>query len=331
MKKVLLFLIFWCSLAYAQAPDSARLFISQGNTYYTTKNYPRAIEAYRKAMDLRPLQSTIPYNIACCYSLMGNHSGALEYLARAIELGSYSFDQDEDFNNIRGTKGYKKLLTKATKLLAEARMRNWEPVVLLPDQFDSTKAYPLLVALHGYGGEPVNFSQAFRTTCNRLGYILCCPYAPEIQGLTAFSWGDLERSDSLAERRIMASIALMRERYRIDTARTILCGFSQGGALAYRMGLKHAPLFRGAVPIAGFYDTTCTASLPRAREAGFRLYILLGQLDSDWLTASNLEAARALMAGGISYSLNTFAGVGHAFPGDADVELGRAIEWIEQK
>jgi predicted esterase len=315
--------------AVAQPQDSTAIYIQQAGTAYTVKDYAGSVTAYKNSLRFRPDNPTVVFNIACNYSLMGDRKEALRWLSKAVDMGMYSFDEDEDMDNIRSTKEYKKILARADKLLAAIKDRTAEPVTVLPDGYDPGRPHPLLVAMHGFGGEPQNFSKAFAKACGSRGYILCCPYAPVVMGKAAFHWGDGE-NDGLAEKRVLESIALMRTRYNIDTSRLVLAGFSQGGYMAYLLGLKHSNLFRGAVPIAGRYDTLLNRYLEKASGEGIKYYILIGELEPDNRRQSNLEAMRQLMAAGISASLNAYRGVGHAFPGDPDFELARALEWMER-
>ncbi len=90
------------------------------------------------------------------------------------------------------------------------------------------------------------------------GYIICCPYGPDIMGKMSFGW---EERDS-AEKRIRETIEFMDDRYKIDKEKIILLGFSQGGTMAYYIGLKNADLFKGIITIAGYYDSSFNQLLP---------------------------------------------------------------------
>lgn len=326
---ILLVFMITGARAAAQPQDSVALYIQQAGTAYTIKDYAGSIAAYRNALRLRPGDPTAVFNIACNYSLLGDKKEALRWLSKAVDLGMYRFDGDRDMDNIRGEKGYRKILARADKLLAAIKDRTSDPVTVLPDGYDPIRPYPLLVAMHGFGGEPQNFSKAFAKACSSRGYILCCPYAPVVMGKSAFNWGEGE-GDGLAEKRVLESIALMRSRYNIDTSRMVLAGFSQGGYMAYLLGLKHPGLFRGAIPIAGRYDTLLDQRLDTASKAGIKYYILIGELEPEGRRLSNLEAIKRMMDHGVTASLNAYSGVGHAFPGDPAFELGRALEWIER-
>lgn len=316
--------------AAAQTVDSAGHYIQRAGTAYTVGDYAGSIAAYKSSLRFRPENPTVVFNVACNYSLMGDKKEALKWLSQAVDLGMYSFDGDQDMDNIRGSKEYKKLLARADKLLAAIKERTADPVTVLPAGYDPGRPHPLLVAMHGFGGEPQNFSKAFAGACVKKGYILCCPYAPVVMGKAAFNWGEGD-SDGLAERRVLESINLMRSRYNVDTGRIVLAGFSQGGYMAYLLGLKHSGLFRGAMPIAGRYDTAFDRRLEQASRDGIKYYMLIGEMEPEGRRLSNLEAMGRMMEHGITASLNAYSGVGHAFPGEPDFELERALDWMEKR
>lgn len=328
MKKLMLLIIVLLglgSLAVAQT-DSGAIYVQMANTSYGQKLYRQSIDQYQAALRFRPGHTTVIYNIACNYSLLGDEKQALAWLNQAIDAGMYSFDEDKDLDNIRGAKGYKKALARADKLLREIRDRTNEPVVLLPDGFDSGNKYPLLIAMHGYGGEPVNFSKAFKTAGSKKGYIVCCPYAPEVMGKNSFNWGEWEPAD----KRIMETIAFLKAKYQIDEKRMIIAGFSQGGYYSYYMGLKHSDIFIGAIPIGPGYGPELEPLLAGAAKNKMKFYVMMGELEPEERINNNILAVKQFTQAGITASFNFFSGVGHALPGDADFELIRAIEWIEK-
>ena len=328
MKKLLLTitaLLGLASLAAAQT-DSGAVYIQMANTSYGQKLYRQSIDQYQAALRFRPGHIMVIYNIACNYSLLGDEKQAMAWLNQAIDAGMYNFDQDEDFNNIRKSKGYKKALARSAKLMEKIKGRTNQPVVLLPEGFDPGKKYPLLIAMHGFGGEPVNFSKAFKAAGSNKGYIVCCPYAPEVMGQASFNWGEWEQAD----RRIMETIALLKAKYQIDEKRMIIAGFSQGGYYSYYLGLKHPDIFIGSIPIGPGYGTELDPLMAEAAKNKIIFYVLMGELEPEERIEKNIQAIRQFTKAGITASFNFFSGVGHALPGDADFELVRAIEWIEK-
>jgi len=288
--------------------------------------YQIAIENYKSVLRFRPEHTAVTYNIACCYSLLNNRPEALKWLNKAIDLGLYAFDEDEDLNNIRETKEYKKLLNKANKLLNQMKQTKLEPVVIIPSDYGTNKIYPLLICMHGWGSNPIDLSKNFQKIPDLTGYILCFPYGSQIMGKTIFGWGE---GDS-AEKRINETIEFIQNRYKIDKERIILLGFSQGGTMAYYMGLKDAELFRGIIAIAGFYDTTFNQYLTNVKDKKIKFVVMIGGDEPEYRIQANLDGLSQLIKAGIGVSFQVYAGYGHTIPGDIDFEIRRAIEWLEK-
>jgi len=112
--------------------------------------------------------------------------------------------------------------------------------------------------------------------------------------------------------------------------RIILLGFSQGGTMAYYMGLKDAELFKGVIAIAGFYDTTFNQYLNNAKDKKIKFVIMLGGDEPEYRIQANLDGLNKLVKAGIGVSFQVYAGYGHTIPGDIDFEIRRAIEWLEK-
>lgn len=322
---VLLLLLF-SSSGLAQNADSANFYVGQASQAYQAKDYQAAAQAYIQALKHFPDYAVAAYNTACCYSLLNNRKEALKWLERAVDLGFYKFDQDPDMDNIRNTKEYKRIRDRALKLSAEMLKKTGNPVVGLPPDFDPTKTYGLLVALHGYGSDPNDIMQGLSGVPQKMGYIVMAPYGTHPLDMDRFNWGNRED----AERRVLETVKMTRERYRIDASRIILMGFSLGATNTYYIGTKNAELFRGIIPMAGMYDSSLDQFLPRSRENGLKVYIMFGELEPEAMHKANLEAVRSFIMSGITASLNVYARLGHAFPPNHKFELQRAIEWIEK-
>src|SRR5215218_5467650 len=84
------------------------------SAYYNTKQYSKSIEAYKKQIELGyGLVYNAIYNIACCYSLMGDRENALQWLQKAFDAGFRSYEnaqKDEDFGNIKSDPRFLKIV-----------------------------------------------------------------------------------------------------------------------------------------------------------------------------------------------------------------------------
>jgi phospholipase/carboxylesterase len=115
-------------------------------------------------------------------------------------------------------------------------------VLYVPTGYDPQRPAPLVVLLHGAGGDPRRAVDGIKRQAEARGTIVL---APASRGLT---W------DLIAERRFGEDArmldALLRElfaRYAVDPARVAIAGFSDGGSYALSLGLSNGDLFRRVV------------------------------------------------------------------------------------
>ena len=309
----------------AQNVDSANYYLKLAAQDYQAKDYQKAAQGYISALRHYPGYTAAVYNTACCYSLLNSQAEAIKWLEKAVDLGYYEFDRDPDMDNIRQTGKYKKLLSLSQKLNKDLEQKAGTPLVSLPQNYDSTKTYGLLVALHGSGSEPNTILQNLAGVPQRLGYIAMAPYGTHAYGPGRFNWNTMEDS----EQRVLETVKIAQARYHINPSRIILFGFSLGGTVTYHAGTKNAGLFKGIIPVAGTYDSSMDQFLPRSRENGLKVCIMFGDLDHETVVASNQVALKSFIMSGVTASLTAYARLGHAYPPSWEHDLQRAIEWVE--
>lgn len=109
---------------------------------------------------------------------------------------------------------------------------------------------PLVLALHGRASTgdtvPPYFGQRsletlFGPALRPLGAIIVAPDAPRN------NW-----TDPVAERAVVAFMEHMKERYPIDTLRTLVTGNSMGGMGSWFLAQRHPRAFRAVVPLTSF-------------------------------------------------------------------------------
>jgi predicted esterase len=118
--------------------------------------------------------------------------------------------------------------------------------VYVPSTYDGSKAYPLVIALHGMGGDENSYFEvynkgAFKTEAENHGYIVACPKGRKP---TSMYVGD-------AERDVMDVIEEMKRAYRIDASRIYLTGHSMGGFGTWSVAMNHPEVFAALAPVAG--------------------------------------------------------------------------------
>jgi predicted esterase len=116
--------------------------------------------------------------------------------------------------------------------------------VYVPKGYGRRKACPLLVLLHGAGGDERGFiGDELTALADAHGYILLV-----VRGrrLTFY--------DGVGERDVFDAMRRVRKRYKVDDERIYLMGVSMGGCGAWRLGVRHPDLFAALVPICGWSD-----------------------------------------------------------------------------
>ena len=111
-------------------------------------------------------------------------------------------------------------------------------ILYVPSSYDPGRPAPLLIFLHGAGGDPRRAIDGLKRHAEAQGAILMAPAA------AGRTW------DLVTERRFAGDAraidALLREvfaRYAVDPARVAIAGFSDGGSYALSLGLSNGDLF----------------------------------------------------------------------------------------
>lgn len=89
--------------------------IHLGNSYLERKEFEKALQHYRRALEAEPNDSIAHYNVACVYAQTQELEKALDALERAVECGYRDLEwmeKDPDLDNLRGLPRYKALVKK---------------------------------------------------------------------------------------------------------------------------------------------------------------------------------------------------------------------------
>lgn len=98
----------------AYEPDGWELWAPL-NPLYSSGEYAEAADRGRALVEAHPRYAGLFYNLACCESLAGRTTDALEHLRRAIDMSerfrAYAKD-DSDFDPIRDERAFKELIDR---------------------------------------------------------------------------------------------------------------------------------------------------------------------------------------------------------------------------
>ena len=129
----------------------------------------------------------------------------------------------------------------------------------IPANYDGSRAFPLVVALHGLGGtEDSMFGANYRVIpeAEKRGYIIAAPLGYRIDGGYGRNMGSDNKRSKLSEQDVMHVLELVRKDYKIDDQRIYLMGHSMGGnrnlgarcEISADLGVARANFRRGRSP-----------------------------------------------------------------------------------
>jgi len=197
----------------------------------------------------------------------------------------------------------------------------------VPSNYDPKVGAPLVVALHGYGGNHDYFfavvKDELKALCDRYGYIFVAPMGYSVSGwygapmsvpggpppasgnpparpLPAPQTGTPEeqlRERRLSEQDVLNVVDLVKREYRIDAHRVYLMGHSMGGFGAWYLGAQHADLWAAIAPMSG---TTPSHEIDVKTLAKMPVLVAVGGEEIPTVAASKARVEQLKAAGGIT-------------------------------
>jgi len=196
----------------------------------------------------------------------------------------------------------------------------------VPASYDPKVGAPLVVALHGYGGNQDYFFAVVKdlqALCDRYGYIFVAPMGYSVSGwygapmsvpggpppasgnaparpLPPPQTGTPEeqlRERQWSEQDVMNVVALVRKEYKVDPARIYLMGHSMGGFGAWYLGAKHAELWAAVAPMSG---TTPTHEIDVQTLKKLPVLVAVGGEEVPTVAASKAKVDALKAAGGVT-------------------------------
>jgi len=178
--------------------------------------------------------------------------------------------------------------------------------VYVPEYYDSSVAWPLLIALHGEQSQAANFIWSWLRNARALGAVL----------LTVTS---LQRTWSLEGRDIDSShihdcLKKVAERWRIRSDKVMLTGISDGGTFCYLSGLKEDSPVTHIAPFCANFHPLLVEKADKRRLRAVRVLITHGERDQMFPVDRAREARSSFLAAGANVRYNGVRDLAHAYP-----------------
>lgn len=294
------------------------------NKYWMEGKVDKVLNKVKEAAELYPEESfTTNLDFAAAYMHLGQLDETKRILEESLDKGILY--PKMYFQPILDNEEFKEIFRKWEELRNELQERaKSHYLVFEPEDYNKDMAYPLFIAIHGWGEDVELFSEFWKSNKLSREYILVLPQSSQVVGSKNFGWDNT----SLAHQEIASIYRKIVKDYNIDTNNIIVGGFSQGGALAIEIGIN-----KEYIPVKGFISL-CPVKpqsfnikdVNIAKEKGIKGCILTG--DQDLSLVDQKQMIDDFREAGFPYEFDITEGLGHWFPDDLSDKLNRYISFI---
>jgi predicted peptidase len=173
--------------------------------------------------------------------------------------------------------------------------------LFVPSAYDPAKPAPLLVALHGMGGDENSMFNTYadgrlQREAERTGMLVACPKGRD----SASMYRDAAAQD------VLDTVADVRRAWAVDGARIYLMGHSMGGYGTWSLAMAHPGVFAAIGPIAGGGNPAGVAAIAR-----IPMYVVHGDNDKTVPVQQSRVMVQAARAAGARVVYVEVKGGGH--------------------
>lgn len=200
-----------------------------------------------------------------------------------------------------------------------------------PMHYEPNYAYPLLVWLHGRGGDERQLKRIIPHISLR-NYVGVAPRGATIcgggrNGQGGYDWPQSHQDIVQAEMRIFEAIQAATMQMNISPSRIYLAGFDTGGTMALRLAMLHPGRFAGVLSLGGRFPTA-RAPLSRLNHARqVPLFIASGRDSTEYPPEDVCADLRLFHSAGMAVALRQYP-CGHEI---STVMLGDVDRWIMEQ
>lgn len=329
--------------------EDLNVYLHKASQAYRKGKFKEAAQNYLYVLRHDYADERAIYNLSCCYALMGEDELAAKTLLRAVKAGYTNVEHiknDKDFRFIKE----KPYFSNTMRQLEEWSSGLGEVVYVpgprlfkcrlhLPKKFDKKKSYPLVIGLHGNGGNADGFDPAWRLFGSpdfifaaaegpypyMLGYrskIKQCSWEIQIQDEELW-----KRADPLSVEYILGIARYLSKAYPVSSI--YLLGHSQGAGYAYITGIENPELIKGIICFGGkipdmdkSYSLLSMDDIEKA--SNLRVFIAHGTNDNMLQIKHAKKSKDLLEQHGYDVTFVEFSG-GHELDKQA---MQKAADWI---
>lgn len=189
------------------------------------------------------------------------------------------------------------------------------PAYFYPPEGKLTPKKPIIVWLHGRGGNPENDCHKWAKVATEHGWLLC-PAGPENRGGGARGWRNSWPSAKTTVDKTMAAFQKRFGKY-VKSKGHILIGFSEGAYAAMNIGVREPDVFDRWMILAAndaYWGADGLNELRKNKKRIKRVYLLTGEKDG--VVDNTRRVNESLEEEKVSVRLWTPNDIGHEVPAD---------------
>jgi predicted esterase len=187
---------------------------------------------------------------------------------------------------------------------------------------------PIVMYLHGRGGNAFEDCRKWARVARQFGWILC-PQGPAAGDNGGRTWNN---DADTANRIIDATVDALREKYkgRVRGHGNILIGFSEGAFIAQQVGLRDPVRWNRWLILAAndqYWFGDAPQLLEQNRAKIRRVYLFTGE--NDQVAENTKRAGELLKTARIPFRVKIVPGLGHEVPADRMItNYRRPLRWL---
>ena len=191
-------------------------------------------------------------------------------------------------------------------------------VLYVPESYDGTEPWPLVVALHGGSGDGNDFLWTWLAEARGRRFLLLAPTA---RGDTWSMMGP--DVDAPA---VCSMVDYVQNNWKVDASRILLTGLSDGATYTLLLGLQEDAPFTALAPVSGVFHPANFQNGNIERAKGKRIYLVHGSLD--WLFPVMIAHGTrdALREAGADLVFHEIEDLSHTYPRE---ENDKILTWFD--
>src|SRR5688572_17692158 len=289
---------------------------------YAQGNYASALELVEKNADFFPEHAArTTFWKLCLLSLCGRPEDVISVFQRGLDAGLWWAERqftDTDLDAVRDLPEFKRLIDISLEKYRQAQKSiKPERALLVPDAYESN--LPLLVALHGGGGNKESNLKEWDVACQR-GWLVLSPQSTHSIFPNAYWW-----ADDLEQRihDIQIHFEEILQNYPIDTTRIVTAGISQGSGMAIYAALVGRIPVRGFISVAVGWPSFSDFDALADQAGNVRGYFVIGEKDRTLQSAREIQTI--LRNHKLEFAEEVHPELGHEFPPDFGTSFDKAV------